>query len=89
VVSPTGQPFVADTDRIFWIRCVYCDIRNNLTFHSTSHRSPWITCIRKEPNYFLFADYTGVGPDFVQMRPSAGYDLVRYMPETLRVGDTR
>jgi hypothetical protein len=35
------------------------------------------------------ADYTGVGPDFVQMRPSAGYDLVRYMPETLRVGETR
>jgi hypothetical protein len=32
---------------------------------------------------------TGVGPDFVQMRPSAGYDLVRYMPETLRVGATR
>ena len=36
-----------------------------------------------------FADYTGVGPDFVQMRPGAGYDLVRYMPEALRVGDTR
>jgi predicted AAA+ superfamily ATPase len=25
------------------IRCVYCDTRNNLTFHSTSHRSHWIT----------------------------------------------
>jgi len=35
------------------------------------------------------ADDTGVGPDFVQMRPGAGYDLVSYMPETLRVGDTR
>ena len=34
-------------------------------------------------------NYTGVGPDIVQMRPRAGYDLVRYMPEALRVGDTR
>src|SRR6266508_1933618 len=42
VFSPTGHLFVADTDRIL-IRCVYCDTRNNLTFHSTSHRSPWIT----------------------------------------------
>ena len=38
---------------------------------------------------FLFADYTGVGPDFVQMRAGAGYDLVRYMLEALRVGETR
>ena len=27
----------------FLIRCVYWDTRNNLTFHLTSHRSPWIT----------------------------------------------
>jgi hypothetical protein len=39
--------------------------------------------------FLRFADYTGVGPDFVQMRAGAGYDLVRYMPEALRVGDTR
>jgi hypothetical protein len=38
---------------------------------------------------FPIADYTGVGPDFVQIKPRAGYDLVRYMPEALRVGDTR
>ncbi len=38
---------------------------------------------------FRVADYTGVGPDFVEMRPGAGYDLVRYMPEDLRVGDKR
>ena len=36
---------------------------------------------------FRITDYTGVGPDFVQMRPRAGYDLVRYMPEALLVGD--
>ena len=35
------------------------------------------------------ADYTGVGPDVVQMRPVAGYDLVRCMSEALRVGDAR
>ena len=39
--------------------------------------------------HFRVADYTGVGPDFVQMRAGAGYDLVRYMAEALRVGDTR
>jgi integrase/recombinase XerD len=35
------------------IRCVYCDTRNNLTFHSTSHRSPWITSkpeVKSRPN---------------------------------------
>ena len=37
---------------------------------------------------FRIADYTGVALD-VQMWPGAGYDLARYMPETLRVGDTR
>ena len=26
----------------FLIRSVYCDTQNNLTFHSTSDRSPWI-----------------------------------------------
>src|ERR1039458_2029083 len=35
------------------------------------------------------ADYTGVGLDVVQMRPRAGYDLVRCMSEALRVGDTQ
>ena len=32
-------------------------------------------------------NYTGVG--LVQMRPRAGYDLVRYMPEARLLGDTR
>ena len=44
--------------------------------------------VTDEADYFRMAD-TGVGPDFVEMRPGAGYDLVRYMPEDLRVGDKR
>jgi hypothetical protein len=35
----------------------------------------------RRQDYFRIADYTGVGADFVQMRPGAAYDLVRYMPE--------
>jgi hypothetical protein len=38
---------------------------------------------------FRLADYTGVGPGFVEMRPGAGYDVVRYMSEDPLVGDTR
>ena len=44
---------------------------------------------RKRVADFPMADYARVGPDFVQMRPKAGYDFVRCMREALRVGDTR
>jgi hypothetical protein len=43
VVSPQLASPSSLTRTEFLIRCVYCDTRNNLTFHSTSHRSPWIT----------------------------------------------
>jgi hypothetical protein len=44
--------------------------------------SPLVHGVRKYPSYSLLADkdYMGVAPDFVQMRPAAGYDLVRSMP---------
>ncbi len=42
VVSQLASPWSL-TRTEFLIRCAYCDTRNNLTFHSTSHRSPWIT----------------------------------------------
>jgi hypothetical protein len=42
VYPQLASPSSADTDRLF-DSSVYCDTRNNLTFHSTSHRSPWIT----------------------------------------------
>ena len=50
-------------------------------------------CVPISSNPFLdnfwFADNTGLGPDFVQMRPEAGYDFVINMPKALRVGGNR
>jgi hypothetical protein len=47
-----------------------------------------VTASKRSEDIFRIAGYAGVAPDFVQMRAWGGYDLVRSMPEVLRLGDT-